>query len=201
MEDYLRITKHSVVSCIYMDEIFYYISCADNSAAAELCDKIRGFGAEFMRKHRDYRLRGGVGRVGTNLAEIRSSYAEARRALSHSEKNKDDVSIYFFPDLGIISLLINAGDEALRDYCRSVLGILADSDHDYGTSYIRTLEVYLESNCSLAAAAEKLFIHRNTMVYRVNKIRELMKIDFSDMNAKAECMNALRIMKHFDIEL
>lgn len=201
MEDYLRITKHSVVSCIYMDEIFYYISCADNTAAGELCEKIRGFGAEFMRKHRDYRLRGGFGRVGTSLSEIRSSYAEARRALSHSEKNKDDVSIYFFAELGIISLLINAGDQSLRSYCRSVLGVLADSDRDYGTSYVRTLEVYLDSNCSLAAAAEKLFIHRNTMVYRVNKIRGLLRIDFNDMNAKAECVNALHIMKHFDIEL
>lgn len=82
-----------------------------------------------------------------------------------------------------------------------MLSPLADSDKHYGTSYISTLEAYLDSNCSLAAAAEKMFIHRNTMVYRVNKIRELLKIDFNDMNAKAECVNALHIMKHFDIEL
>lgn len=201
MESYLHMTRHSVVSCIYMDEIFYYISCADNAAASELCVGIRRFGADFMGKHPDYRLRGGVGSVGTTLAEIRSSYAEARRALSQSEKSREAVSIDFFADLGIISMLINVEDKSLKSYCRSVLGILADSDRDYGTSYVSTLETYLECNCSLAAAAEKLFIHRNTMVYRVNKIRELTKMDFNDMNAKAECMNALHIMKHFDIEI
>lgn len=202
MSDYLRMTKRSVVSCIYMDEIFFYISCSDNASAAEVCKKIRSFGTEFMRKHPDYRLRGGMGRAGATPEEIRSSYAEARKALSHSEKNKDEISIYFFAELGIISLLINADNQQeLISYCRSVLSPLADSDKHYGTSYISTLEAYLDSNCSLAAAAEKMFIHRNTMVYRVNKIRELLKIDFNDMNAKAECVNALHIMKHFDIEL
>lgn len=193
-----RITS---VSCVYMDEIFLYINCSDSAEAAQLCGRLREVCETFCEKY-PYRIYGGMGRAASDPEEIRRSYAEARRSLSAAEKGSDRVCVLFFAELGILRLLINADNRTeLRDYCLSVLKPLADSDRRFATDYVNTLEVYLNSNCSLVAAADKLFIHRNTMVYRVNKIRELMKIDFSDMNAKTECMNALHIMRHFDIDL
>ena len=199
---FLDAQKISSVSCVYMDEIFIYVNCANNRSASQLCEKIRGICRLFTEKHPDYRIRAGMGRAGSSIEEVRRSYAEARRSLAAAEKNDEPFCVVFFADLGIIRLLINADNmEELRDYCLSVLGPLAESDKNFGTDYVRTLEVYLNCNCSLVAAAEQLFIHRNTMVYRIGKIRELLNTDFSDMNSKAECMNALHILRHFDIDL
>ena len=199
---FLDTQKINSVSCVYMDEIFIYVNCANNRSASQLCEKIRGICSLFIEKHPDYQIRAGMGRAGNCIEEVRRSYAEARRSLSTAEKNNEPVCVVFFAELGIIRLLINADNmEELRDYCLSVLGPLAESDKNFGTDYVRTLEVYLNCNCSLVAAAEQLFIHRNTMVYRIGKIRELLNTDFSDMNSKTECMNALHILRHFDIDL
>ncbi len=71
------------------------------------------------------------------------------------------------------------------DYDEKVLdGFLSEKireirkyDEENGTDYFRTLSVYLESKESSTLAAKKLFTHRNTILYRIGKIRELFNLD------------------------
>ena len=108
------------------------------------------------------------------------------------------VRIVLYSEMGIIRLLNTASSRSdIQDYCYSTLKPLIDSDSTHNTEYIKTLECYLNHNCNLVKTAETMFIHRNTIVYRIEKIRSLLDIDFSNMTAKSECMNALRLMKYF----
>jgi DNA-binding PucR family transcriptional regulator len=59
-----------------------------------------------------------------------------------------------------------------------------------------TLEVYLEQAKSLAKAAEVLFIHRNTVRYRINKCMELMNTDLEDGNEIFAYILSLRILEY-----
>ena len=56
--------------------------------------------------------------------------------------------------------------------------------HEYdlknATDYLETLYHYLGNRCSVQKAADKLYVHRNTVAYRVNKMRELFGLDFED---------------------
>ena len=61
-------------------------------------------------------------------------------------------------------------------------GLLALRDHDAakGTEYMHTLRVYLDSNLNAVQSARQLFIHRSTLLYRLEKIREILDSPLND---------------------
>lgn len=202
LEDYFYSKQKTYISCIYMDEILIYVNCDEYSETVKMRKDIEKLSSDFINKHGNIQIYGGIGHVGKNLEEVRQSYNEARQALAISEKKDSDCCLSLYSELGVIRLLVNYDNQKeLKKYCRCTLKALIDSDNLHHTEYVITLKAYLICNCNLKKAAEMLFIHRNTMVYRIEKIRRLMGIDFNDMVAKSECMNALRIMEHFDFEL
>lgn len=187
----------SYVSYVYMDEIFIYSVCK-NKSLSEIRDILSAVCSELAEKYIGLRICGGIGRSAVGTENFRRSYSEARQALSFSEDGGAPVRIVLCSEMGIIRLLTSASSRAeIKDYCYSTLMPLIDSDRQHNTEYIKTLDTYLRCNCNLVKTAETMFIHRNTIVYRIEKIRSLLAIDFSDMTAKSECMNALRLMKHF----
>lgn len=72
---------------------------------------------------------------------------------------------------------------------------LKQKDEESQTNLLQTLEVYLEENCRLKQAAEKLFIHTNTLKYRLNQISELTEISFDDFHANCQLYIDLQILK------
>ncbi len=60
------------------------------------------------------------------------------------------------------------------------------------------METYLEHNCNANAAAEALFIHRNTMRYRMDKIKRILDDDISDMSVSLELKLAFAIKRYRD---
>ena len=62
--------------------------------------------------------------------------------------------------------------------------ILEEYDRKHGTGLVETLEVMLQNGGSKKQTAEKLYLHRNTMMYRVKKIEEILKcniVDFTNL--------------------
>ena len=59
-----------------------------------------------------------------------------------------------------------------------------------------TLEAYLMHDCNANATAESLFIHRNTMRYRLDKIRHILDIDLSELSECLELKLAFAILKY-----
>ncbi len=57
---------------------------------------------------------------------------------------------------------------------------LYEYDQKHGTDYLITLRVYLQNNCNATPAAEKLIIHRTTLLYRIDKIQEMVPINLED---------------------
>ncbi|MCC8151618.1 MAG: PucR family transcriptional regulator [Lachnospiraceae bacterium] len=99
-----------------------------------------------------------------------------------------------FDDLGCFSVLLEARDRnTLREYYRRQLGLLEDYDASHGGNYLETLEAYLKYDRHLAKAADALSCHRNTVNYRINKIRELLDLDFDDGNEIFQLQLALQI--------
>lgn len=197
-----ELERHRInyVSYVYMDEIFIYAVCRSNELSG-VRDIVTAVCNNHAEKYSGLQICGGIGRVTAGAENFRRSYSEARQALSLSEDDVTPVRIVMYSEMGIIRLLTSASSRGeIKDYCYSTLMPLIDSDRQHNTEYIKTLYTYLRCNCNLIKTAETMFIHRNTIVYRVEKIRSLLDIDFSDMTAKSECMNALRFMKHFGFQ-
>lgn len=137
------------------------------------------------------RLLVGVGNVYTGLKMAVASYREAVNALSlHLCCKKDTI---FFEDLGIFKLLLNLNDtKMLQSFVHGHLGALIRYDEAKNSNLLLTLKVFLECEGSKKAAARKLYIVRQSLYYRLEKIRELLGYEFMDTEHRITLIVALR---------
>lgn len=119
-----------------------------------------------------------IGGLQSSLEEIEASYREAQRALivrrriglRHPVVSFDEVRIYSFLERYL-------GDEEMMALFRRAIGPLVDYDAKHQTELVRTMEVYFDCNLRLQQAAERLFIHPNSLKYRLQRIRDILKTD------------------------
>ncbi len=105
-------------------------------------------------------------------------------------------------DLGLFRLLFPLwGTPALQEFRRELLGAIEDYDADRGTDLVETLAAYLSLGGALNEAAERLGVHRNTLAYRLQRIRELTGRDLADPRERLLLQVALLIrrMPPFDL--
>jgi DNA-binding PucR family transcriptional regulator len=85
----------------------------------------------------------------------------------------------------------------LRSVCHNAVLRLQRHDALHGTNLLATLEVYLMCNNSLMKAANQLFVHKNTMTYRLKSIEKAVEMDLNDpqqrLNILLSCI-VLRVL-------
>ena len=84
---------------------------------------------------------------------------------------------------GVYTLISKITDEKFLDeFVDKNIGKLIDADEINNGNLCETLESFLNHNCNVKETAESLIIHRNTLNYRLNKIRELLCVDFDNLD-------------------
>ncbi len=91
-------------------------------------------------------------------------------------------------DKGDLNNLISkiTDDQALDDFVEAHLGTLLKADQLRDSSLCVTLRQYLKHNCNAKETAEAMFLHRNTLNYRLGKIKEILGQDLDDLET---CLN------------
>ncbi|SEP20082.1 PucR family transcriptional regulator [Propionispora vibrioides] len=115
------------------------------------------------------------------LPEARRSYLEASRVLRlFGGLRRAARPVYAYERLGIYKLLFEIGPEKLALYYQEIIEPLHEYDRRNNTELIDTLFAYFEENCNAAQTAKRLFVHRNTLDYRLKKIEEISGRDLDD---------------------
>ncbi len=83
--------------------------------------------------------------------------------------------------------------ECLKEFCCRTLGSLIEYDKNNNGELLSTLRQLLDSSFNWKATAHSLFIHINTLYYRVNKIQELLELDLSRMDTRVNLYTAVKI--------
>jgi purine catabolism regulator len=100
----------------------------------------------------------------------------------------------FFGDLGVYRLLLSVGiQKELREFYTEVLGRLLEHDSRNGGELMQTLEAYFKYHGSPSKMAEGMHLHRNTLLYRLRRIQEIIGVDLEDSEARLALHLALRI--------
>ena len=95
------------------------------------------------------------------------------------------------------TLELSADKVNLFSLCHPAILILGDYDREHNTVLLQTLNVYLCCRCNIAESAGCMFIHRNTMNYRMAKINELVHLDYSDANVFFHLMYSFRVLRYY----
>ncbi|MBZ0280367.1 MAG: helix-turn-helix domain-containing protein [Anaerolineae bacterium] len=140
----------------------------------------------------------GISRPVANLAGLRESYREAKDAVSIANELGDRENTTFYGDLKLFQLLLALKErnlDHLRRFYKDTLGLLAEHDERKQGDLIRTLNGFFEANGNLAKAAADLDVHRNTLVYRLERISELTQMNLDDADNRLILHLALKIQR------
>lgn len=126
-------------------------------------------------------LKVSVSAIGININHIVESFRQAVEEIRLGEVIFPDKKIYHYEDMMVYDLLGNAIplDHLLSLY-NSTVASLDIADRKGDTEYLKTLDVYLENNCNVTRTAQELHLHRNTMMYRIERIQDILQMDMKN---------------------
>lgn len=125
----------------------------------------------------------GVGNFVDELANIPQSYREAAKALQlgfqhYAKEKKPFVRTFRTEEVNELMRMIPS--PKLKQFCRLSLKQLAFPDHKEKQELLHTLQTYLDHHCQVTETAKQLYIHRNTVLYRVAKCEEILGVNLKE---------------------
>ncbi|MCF0148711.1 MAG: PucR family transcriptional regulator ligand-binding domain-containing protein [Clostridium sp.] len=156
-----------------------------------LCKKIY---AEASKKITSMEIIVGIGRSYLDLSQLYKSQEQAKLIVEHLSKGTTE-SIIHYDNLGIYRLL--AHDEIkgeLIDFCKDTIMPLIEHDKLYNSELVKTLKQYFKFNGNMKKISENMYMHYNTIVYRINKINEITGLDIEESDNSLNLQIALKIL-------
>ena len=114
----------------------------------------------------------GVGQYYPDLGGLRKSYQDAKLALDVGSKVWGTGRIYHIKQVGMFITLASTSQERKAELAHQILAPLLRDDQLF-----KTVQTFLSCGLNLTDAAEKLHIHRNTLIYRLDKTKKLINLD------------------------
>ena len=156
---------------------FYYASyfvVVMNAIGKEESEEILEAFADRIRvKMTDRKVYIGVSDQVKDIENLHLAYKRARAAVEMAVKREMDLQ--YFDRMGMYRMLYLIEDRALlRDLSDKPLAPLIEYDREHDGEYVATLESYLRCGGSIKAMSEELYIHRNTILYRMANIKKLL---------------------------
>ena len=155
-----------------------------------------------QRRKSGSRLLIGIGKVVNGVERLSESYQEAKKALTYIDvirvvSGNSNRMVVRYSNLGFFQLLGDIEDPSkLLQYIPESLRILHDSDSK--NELIQTLQVYLDNNQSTKQTSEIMFVHYQTVVHRLGKIKKMTGMDFKNANEMLAVRIGIVIYKIID---
>lgn len=145
-------------------------------------------------------LYAGIGGTSKNLIDLHHYFNQATEALRLAKKGTNQKKICHFEDLVVHHFLEkNISNIAMRKFFEHTLGDLYQYDKEHGMELLQTLETWIENHFNIAQTARALYAHRNTVLYRMDKISAILNSDLKDADELLKYQLALKIYRLLDL--
>jgi len=126
---------------------------------------------EPLKNYRIHSIAVGFGEAYEGIEGLVSGFREADLSLELGQKLWGKDKGYYFGDLGILTILGEGNREKNIQFSNQMLDCMNNEDLN------KTLECFFDQNLNLTETAEKLGVHRNTIIYRLNQISKILGAD------------------------
>lgn len=142
----------------------------------------------------------GISEPFRTLCEAKKCLHQASQALECIFCSNTDDIVFFYDEMSsILKIIQELNDKILLESCyRHILEPLITYDEEHGTEYIKTLSVYMNESGNNQRIATLLNIHRNTLLYRMAKIKEILGCNLDDSNIRFEIQTELYIYNYMN---
>ena len=138
----------------------------------------------------------GIGTTVTGVKELARSFKEAQIALEGGKVFDTEKTIVSYDNLGIARLIYQLPTTLCDMFMREVFKRGSIDSLDQETLF--TIQRFFENNLNVSETSRKLFVHRNTLVYRLEKIKKLTGLDLREFDDAIVFKVALMVKKYLD---
>ena len=141
----------------------------------------------------------GVGKHQEDIINLHESYSQAKRTIIVASKLNKDKQIFFFEDLGVYKLLYKIDKDQKNSFLENSIIPLLKYDKAHNTELLKTLKAFFEENGNLTNVAKKIYIHYNTVHYRLKRIEKITGLSLESPDDKLNLEIALKMLNFTDI--
>ncbi len=125
----------------------------------------------------------GIGQARQNFAYLGESYNEAILAIELGKKYHSDQSVFAYGYMLIERFLTEADESLCKSYHQKLFN--EKNKRLFSPEMLRTIRIFMECNLNLSEASRYIYIHRNTLVYRLDKIQAATGLDLRNFDDAA----------------
>ncbi|RMC96924.1 PucR family transcriptional regulator [Clostridium autoethanogenum] len=149
---------------------------------------------EALKKFKINQITIGVGRSYEDIVHLWESYEQAKLIVENLSKINTG-NIINYDDLGIYRLLsFNGLRGELKNFCMDTVKPLVEYDKVNNSELVKTLEAYFECNGNMKKISQKMYMHYNTIIYRLQKIQDITGIDLDNCESRLNLEVGLKAM-------
>lgn len=198
LQSFPGIRSTDSVTAVDEDSIVICLEVEDNDTAQTISAKAQDI-YSYLSANGVAKARIASGSVVGELKELSKSYKEARMALDVSKIFFEDRRVIAYNQLGIGRLIYQLPIPLCRIFIREVFQDRSPEELDEET--LITIDKFFENNLNVSETARQLFIHRNTLVYRLDKLQKSYGLDvrnFDDAITFRIALMVTRYMQYMD---
>ncbi|TFG71150.1 MAG: hypothetical protein E4H27_05190 [Anaerolineales bacterium] len=136
----------------------------------------------------------GIGKPGKGLIGLRRSFTQAGEALELIQTLFNGDKVISHGDLGLYHILHHLRDcEDLGEFHNQTLAPLISYDVVHDAQLVRSLETFFNHHGNISQTAEALHLHRNSLIYRLERVKEITDLDLDDADDRFALQLALKL--------
>ena len=181
------------VTAVDEDDVIVVKELLDNDPAREIDKAAKALG-HFLGKEGIRDIRIAYGTVIQEIKEVSRSYKEAKMALDVGKIFFDEREIIAYSELGIGRLIYQLPIPLCKMFIREIFGGKSPDEFDEET--LTTIHKFFENSLNVSETSRQLFIHRNTLVYRLDKLQKSTGLDLRVFEDAITFKIALMVVKY-----
>lgn len=143
----------------------------------------------------DSNVYAGIGTVADGIRDIHRSHENAYTAYRLT-KTAIPRNLLSYDRLGIYKILADVKEAAIYpEFVNETVGELMKYDRENYTDYMEILEAYFENECSIIHTAQALYCHKNTLSYKLDKVKKILGYDILKNENRVRIMVAIYILR------
>ena len=193
MQEYVGTTSSDFVTAVDENNVVIVKDLTEGMRQKEI-DKAATAVETYLRKQGLSDIRIAYGTVVNEIEEVSRSYKEAKMALDVSKIFFEDSSVIAFSELGIGRLIYQLPIPLCKMFIREIFKNKTPDEFDQET--LTTINKFFENSLNVSETSRQLFIHRNTLVYRLDKLQKSTGLDLRVFEDAITFKIALMVVKY-----
>ena len=185
--------RHDYVTAVDEKSIIVIKEFADDAGQKEMADVAKMI-VEALEDWNRGSMHVAYGSAVPEIKEVSRSYKEARMALDVGKIFFEDQNIIAYSQLGIGRLIYQLPIPLCKMFIREIFTVKAPDDFDEET--LATINKFFENSLNVSETSRQLYIHRNTLVYRLDKLQKSTGLDLRVFDDAITFKIALMVVKY-----